>query len=230
VAWDLRYPAPNPAKLEPPKIVNAYSFIPQGPMAAPGKYTVSLERRHLGKTTTLAGPEPFEVTTVAATQLTAPDRVALEEFLKNASALRRAALGASALVAESLERIAFAKRALDDSQAPDHALGDEARRIERELERIEIVLDGDAAIARRQEPTPPALVDRANYIADVHWSSTSAPTGTAKRQYELASAELTKVLGELKPLVERDLAALEEKLDAVGAPWTPGRVPSWPEK
>jgi photosystem II stability/assembly factor-like uncharacterized protein len=230
VAWDLRYPAPNPAKLEPPRIVNAYSFIPQGPMAAPGRFTVSLERRQHGQTRVIAGPEPFEVKTVAATSLTAPDRVALEKFLTDASALRRAALGASALVSEALERIAFAKRALDDSEANDSALADEARAIEKKLKALEITLDGDAAIARRQEPTPPALTDRANYIADVHWSSTSAPTGTAKRQYELASAELAKVLAELKPLVENDLAGLEKKLDSVGAPWTPGRVPVWPQK
>jgi hypothetical protein len=189
---------------------------------------VTLERRQAGKTTTIAGPEPFEVGALGATELTAPDREALEQRLREASALRRAALGASALVAEALERVALVKRALDDSSAPDVSLGDEARRIERALRALEIVLDGDAAIARRQEPTPPALTDRANYVADVHYSSTSAPTGTAKRQYELASAELAKVVVELRPLVERDLPALDAKLDQVGAPWTPGRVPQWP--
>jgi photosystem II stability/assembly factor-like uncharacterized protein len=228
VAWDLRYPPPERARLEPPKLTNAYSSIPQGPLVAPGRFTVTLERRQDGRTTPLAGPEPFEVVALGATELTAPDREALERFLRDASALRRAALGASALVAEALERIALAKRALDDSAAPDSALGDEARRIERRLQRLQVTLDGDAAIARRNEPTPPALTDRANYIADVHWHSTSAPTGTARRQFELASAELAQVVAELGPLVERDLAALEAQLDAVGAPWTPGRVPVWP--
>jgi photosystem II stability/assembly factor-like uncharacterized protein len=228
VAWDLRYPAAESAQLEPPKIVNAYSSIPQGPMVAPGKFTVSLERRQGGKTTTLAGPEPFVVEPLGATLLTASDREALERFLRDATALRRAAIGASAVVGEALNRVALVKKALDDSTTSDAALGDEARRIEHELHALETELDGDAAIARRNEPTPPALTDRANYIANVQYTSTSAPTGTSRKQYELASAELAGVVGKLRTLVERDLPALEAKLDRVGAPWTPGRVPSWP--
>jgi len=228
VAWDLRLPPPDPARLEPARIVNAYSYIPQGAMTAPGEFTVTLERRQLGRTTTVAGPEPFEVAPLAATTLTAPDRQALEAFLRQASALQRAALGTSRLVAETLGRVALVKRAIDDSTASDTTLADEARRIERELEQIEIEVDGDAAVAQRNDATPPALVDRAGYIVAVQWTTTSAPTGSSRRQYELASGELRTILERLRPLVENDLPALEAKLDGVGAPWTPGRVPSWP--
>ncbi|MCM2270314.1 MAG: glycosyl hydrolase, partial [Thermoanaerobaculia bacterium] len=228
VAWDLRLPPPDPARLTPPRLVNAYSSIPLGPMVAPGEFTVSLERRVGGETTTLAGPQPFAVRALAATTLTAPDRDALEAFLRDASALQRAALGASSLVGETLERVALVQRAVDDSTASDPALGVEARRLARELRALEVVLDGDAAVARRQDPVPPALVDRSTYIVYVHWSSTSAPTATSRRQYELASAELGDVVSRLRAVVERDLPALEAKLDAVAAPWTPGRVPSWP--
>jgi len=36
------------------------------------------------------------------------------------------------------------------------------------------------------------------------------------------------MLDDLRTLVESDLVALEEKLEAVGAPWTPGRaIPRW---
>jgi len=228
VAWDLRYPASNPAQLEPPKIVNAYSFVPQGPMAAPGRYTVSLERRQLGVTAQVAGPVPFEVQPLAATTLTAPDRQALAAFLRQASALERAALGTSELVDKTLERVALVEKAIDDSTASDSSLGDEARRIQRELEKLKIELDGDRAVARRNDPVAPSLVDRAGYIVAVQWASTSAPTGTSRRQYELASQGLTDLLARLRPLVEHDLPALEQRLDAVAAPWTPGRIPAWP--
>jgi hypothetical protein len=228
VAWDLRLPPPDPARLTPPTLTNAYSSIPQGPLVAPGRFTVALERRVMGETTTLAGPQPFEVRALAATTLTAPDRAALEAFLRDASALQRSALGASRLVGETLERVALVQRAIDDSSAPDPALGVEARRIARELRALELTLDGDAAVARRQDPVPPALVDRSGYIVYVHWSSTSAPTATSRRQYEVASAELGALVATLRTLVERDLPALEAKLDAVAAPWTPGRIPAWP--
>jgi photosystem II stability/assembly factor-like uncharacterized protein len=230
VAWDLLLPPADPAQLEPPAITNAYSYIPAGPMAAPGKYTVTMEKRVLGKTTPVAGPEPFEVDALAATLLTAPDRQALEQFLRDALALQRAAQGTSKLVGDSLDRIALDKKAIDDSAARDPTLADRARAIEARLRQLQVQLDGDAAIAKRNEPTAPSLVDRSSYIVGVQWTSTSAPTGSSRRQYQLASAELADLLKTLKPLVEVELPAFESGLNAVGAPWTPGRVPEWPLK
>ncbi len=228
VAWDLRYPAPDPAQLESPHDGSTGWQAPHGPMAAPGSYTVLLERRRLGVTTVVAGPVAFEVEPLAATSLTAPDRQVLVAFLRQASALQRAVLGTSALVGQTLERVALVKRAIDDSTSSDASLGDEARRIQRELEQLQTELDGDRAVARRNHPVPPSLIDRAGYIVEVQWTSTSAPTGTSRRQYELASQGLAELLARLRPLIEHDLPALERHLDAVAAPWTPWRIPTWP--
>jgi len=35
------------------------------------------------------------------------------------------------------------------------------------------------------------------------------------------------VLEVLRTIVETELRGLEEKAEAAGAPWTPGRVPRW---
>ena len=45
--------------------------------------------------------------------------------------------------------------------------------------------------------------------------------------YSQAGAQFAPLLAELRKLVTEDLAALEEKLEAAGAPWTPGRLPQW---
>ena len=52
------------------------------------------------------------------------------------------------------------------------------------------------------------------------------PTGTHQRAYAVVSGSLTKVIGDLKGVLE-SLRALGEKAEAAGAPWTPGRVPEW---
>ena len=71
-------------------------------------------------------------------------------------------------------------------------------------------------------------MSRIRQIVRGHWSSTSAPTATHRRNYEIAAAEFSEMLDELRVLVESDLVALEEKLEAAGAPWTPGRaIPRW---
>jgi len=56
----------------------------------------------------------------------------------------------------------------------------------------------------------------------------SPASSTLRREYEIAASAFAELLPELRRLVEVDLAALEEKLEDAGAPWTPGRgVPEW---
>jgi hypothetical protein len=42
---------------------------------------------------------------------------------------------------------------------------------------------------------------------------------------DIAEAEYTRVADQLKVL-QTELTALETELEAMGAPWTPGRIPS----
>ncbi|GMU63910.1 MAG: hypothetical protein AMXMBFR36_01840 [Acidobacteriota bacterium] len=229
VAWDLRWPPADPASLEPPKLVNAYTPLPTGPLAAPGRYTVTLARRVDGVETTLAGPVPFDVVALSARALPATDREALETFVRETAALQRAALGASRLAADTTKRLALVRRALDDAHAPTAAaLRQEARGVDARLRDLRRALDGDSVMASRNEGVPPSLLDRVNYAVATHYSSTAAPTATSRRQLELASAELTNLLAALRTIVETDLPGLEAGAEAAGAPWTPGRVPVWP--
>ncbi len=229
VAWDLRWPPADPASLEPPKLVNAYTPLPTGPLAAPGRYSVTLSKRVDGIESTLAGPVPFDVVALSARALPATDRAALEAFVRETAALQRAVLGASRLAAETAKRLALVRRALDDAHAPTAAaLRREARDVEGRLRDLRRALDGDSVMASRNEGVPPSLSDRVNYAVATHYSSTAAPTATSRRQLELASAEFTPLLAALRQLVETDLPALEAGAEAAGAPWTPGRVPVWP--
>jgi hypothetical protein len=64
-------------------------------------------------------------------------------------------------------------------------------------------------------------------IVSSHWSTTVAPTGTSRQAYATASEAFETQLATLRTLVETDLRALEGALEKAGAPWTPGRVPTW---
>jgi hypothetical protein len=89
-----------------------------------------------------------------------------------------------------------------------------------------VLLSGDDVIAGINEPTPPSIVDRVQRIVYGHWTCTAAPTETHRRAYEIASSQFADVLERLRSLVSTDLATLEKKADAAGAPWTPGRLPT----
>ena len=42
----------------------------------------------------------------------------------------------------------------------------------------------------------------------------------------LATQEASKMLDRLRTLIDTDLVSIDQQLNAAGAPWTPGRVPT----
>jgi hypothetical protein len=82
-------------------------------------------------------------------------------------------------------------------------------------------------MSRRNEPTPMSTAERVEAIVASHWSATVAPTGTSRQAYAVASEAFEKQLAALRTLVETDLRGLEAAMEKAGAPWTPGRVPTW---
>ena len=74
--------------------------------------------------------------------------------------------------------------------------------------------------------TPPSISDRVNRIVGSQWDTTSAPTQTERDAYGWAADAFSKELGRLKAFAS-DLETFESQLEAAGAPWTPGRLPSW---
>jgi hypothetical protein len=125
-------------------------------------------------------------------------------------------------------RIQLLKRAIQETPTSDDRLGTEVRRIEARLREIQVMLSGDPTVARRQEPTPPSLLNRVNGIANSLWSNTMEDaTSTQKRQYEIAAGELGGLLDKLRTLVEQDLKRVEDQAETAGVPWTSGRVPVW---
>ena len=55
--------------------------------------------------------------------------------------------------------------------------------------------------------------------------TTQPPTQTHRESLELAEAELAPLAAKLRQTIEVELAAIEKQLNALGAPWTPGRLP-----
>jgi len=68
---------------------------------------------------------------------------------------------------------------------------------------------------------------RVEAIVATQWTTTVAPTGTSREAYANAAEAFEKQLTSLKTLVDTDLRSLEDAMEKAGAPWTPGRVPTW---
>jgi hypothetical protein len=127
-----------------------------------------------------------------------------------------------------MERLQALQRALEDTPGADAKLAGDAYALQLALRDLQEALAGDPTMSRRQEPTPPSLLQRINAIAGRGWSnSLDAPTATQRRQYDVVAAEFGGVLAKLRALVEGDMRRLEDRAEAAGAPWTSGRIPTW---
>ena len=224
VAWDLRWPSPEPIK-------GAAPAEDGGPMVAPGTYTVRLQRRVDGTLTQLGEPQAFEAAPLGIATLPAPDRAALAAFHRQAAQLQRVVMATVEVVKSTRKQIAAMRSAIDAT--PDLATdaGPRLRRLEMGLAAAEFALFGDSTVQKRNEPILPSITDRVERVMGATWSSTSATTTTHARNYEIAAAALTELLVDLRQLIDEDLTALQQDLEEAGGPWTPGRgLPMWPPK
>jgi photosystem II stability/assembly factor-like uncharacterized protein len=219
LTWDFRYPGYGPVSM---------SGEGNGPLVVPGTYTVSVEKRVDGIATQLVPPTPFEVEILGTPSLPAADRDALLAFHKQVGELQRAVMGASRAASDAAEQIAFAKRAIEVSPQVDVSLREEARALEIRLMDLRERLAGDRTKTRRSESDMPGITSRVQTVLRGGLSSTSAPTQTHRQAYQIAAEEFSEIYDDLRQLIETDLPALQDRLEAAGVPWTPGRgMPNW---
>jgi photosystem II stability/assembly factor-like uncharacterized protein len=217
-AWDLRYPAFTPA---------LRGRGSSGPMVVPGTYTVRLAKLVDGVLTPMGEPQSFQAKPLGLTTLAASDKAALLAFQEKVGRLQRAVLGANRVVDETLEQLGLVEQALLTTPAADASLFEQVRDLKERLYDIDERLTGDITQSSRAEFTPPSITQRVQRVVGNFWSS-SAPTTTNLQNYEIAGRGFEQVLEDLRVLVDVDMAQLGERLEAIGAPWTPGRgVPSW---
>jgi len=197
-------------------------------MVVPGTYSVSIEKRVGGVTTQLVAPTAFQVEQLGMPSLPPAPREAVLAFQRLTGELQRAVIGANRAAGEAADRIAEIKGVIEVWPDADPTLREEARRLELRLRDLQERITGDPTKPRRNEPAMPGILDRIQQIIGGHWSTTYGPTETHRRNYEIAAEQFSAIHDELRTLIEVDLVALEDKLEAAGAPWTSGRrLPSW---
>jgi hypothetical protein len=154
-------------------------------------------------------------------------RQAVLAFQRETGELQRVMVGTSNAAEAAAERLEVLKSLVEVWPGADPALRSEVRALELRLMDLREQLDGDPTRPRRSEPGMPGLTDRLRTVMG-HWSTTMEPTATHREQYDIVEEEFAAVYAALEQLVERDLPALEQRLEATGAPVpTTHRLPEW---
>jgi photosystem II stability/assembly factor-like uncharacterized protein len=216
VAWDLRDPG-------------ASLTGGAGPLVPPGKYSVTLHQRVGGVVTQLAGPVTFEVVLDTLGNPAADEVKEQVQFDRQVQKLRKAVTAAGTAATEAATKLDQIRAALDAAPKADEASKKQVRELIERVRGVQVALRGDPELRRRQENLPPSISERVGYAAGAGDEAFAKPTATAKQQYAIAAKEFSAELTKLRQVVEVEVPALEKKLDAFGAPLTPGRLPDAPD-
>jgi len=228
ITWDLRYAKNYGIDLKKEKF-DPYSAGSGGILAMPGKYTISMSMVFHGEVKELAGPVEFEAKVLNNTSLPPADRAELIAFQDKVSALINAVNAADEYAKDLMKRVQYMKQAIQNTPGAPFTLMGEAEKVEKKLDSILWAMNGQVPKASDEEnlPAPPSVNSRLGAIMEASYGNTSTPTQTQRDQYALLEEEFPPILVQLKEIAETDLKALEDELDKLGAPWTPGRVPDW---
>ncbi|NOZ63110.1 MAG: glycosyl hydrolase [Calditrichaeota bacterium] len=229
IVWDFRYQDPSPISLRSNKY-NPLSTGRSGLLAAPGDYKVSMSLSVNGKLKELVPPQEFKTVALDNTTLPAKDRMELVTFQSKAAELYRIVQGTINATQELAERIEYIKQAIHNSPVPDSEHMADARALEASVDSLLIKFVGDRTISRRNENPPTSLSSRLRTMAYTHRRSTSDITTTEKDAYKIIKDEFVPLYQKVKEIHDVRLPELEKKLEAIKAPWTPGRLPVWEEK
>jgi photosystem II stability/assembly factor-like uncharacterized protein len=218
VSWDLRLPPPSPINLIVPSFRPPWAGDPQGPLVAPGTYSVTLYVLHNGQLEAQGEPQEFNVKPAFPD---APDYDEIVAFAKKTSELSRRTNAAGRQLGEAAEKLRFYRASFSQTPSVPTELFQHWTELNKDLSSLRMALNGDNVIGGKNEPIPPSISSRVGN-ATVHWSTTEAPTSTQKRNLEIAASDFSQYHQEATSFFER-LADFERKMEQAGAPYTPNR-------
>jgi hypothetical protein len=227
VAWSMRHEAPDPVSLTPPS-QSIFGGGAEGPMVAPGRYSVELVKRLDGEETSLTEQQEFMVKPLGRSPEAAADREALASDHLAMRDLSVLSSSASSRARELSEELKYLKAALDRTPEATRADYDRLNEARGTLSKAEEILYGDQTRGSRNEAAQIGLTSRVGTLRFSTWNA-QFPVGEAHRsQMAMARKEYDAVREHLSD-TEEVVEELKGRLTDLGAPWTPDRsLPALP--
>jgi photosystem II stability/assembly factor-like uncharacterized protein len=228
--WDLRYGSSNPISGSSSgrsgrsggNGMNSAS----GLLAMPGAYSVELYLVARGEVTQVSDPVTFSANLLNLASLPVKDQEEFVAFQKEVSELSRVMTGSRQLAREQQAKLAAMRKALKQTPGTGVELFEKVLKLESDLDNLLYTLEGPSAKASWEELPPMELPlnRRLSVMIRTHWSSTSELTSTETEQLRILKEEFPPLLVQLEQVVD-GVNELDRELEALKAPWTPGRVP-----
>ncbi len=220
-SWDLKLSPPDPIDLSTPDFVPPWAGEDEGPLAAPGNYSVKLYIRQNGSLKQLGTAQEF---TLKPTP-NSPSGIDFDEvaiFQQNTSLLLKDMYAVSSKIGEASNRLRYMKAALLETPKANEQVFSGLKGLETKLGKLRQRLYGNSIKNKFNESTVPSIMSRAGSVAYGHWGTRITPTKTQQQNIKIAETEFKAFKMDMKVYIT-ELMQYEAKLEAAGAPYTPGR-------
>jgi len=217
--WNGRLEKTSPVTFYQPDPNNPYESEDQGPMAIPGKYNVTIKLIVNNEVKFVSKTETFLLRSINENKVQEN-----KSFNADLAEFRRIVLGVSSYVNEMNSRLTFIKKGA--LQTNDLTLLKDIEVIEEKLYQINLLLNGDASLAQREFETLPGIIGSIEGIVGGLWSTTEMATNTYKEKLISLKTKFGGVYSDVLT-AKTLLDALENKLEQLKVPYTPGRLPYW---
>ncbi len=219
VAWDLRYPALDPIRLDDSGFVPPWMRDRSGPLVGPGTYTVSLSSLVNGKETELGQSQSFEVVALGGSTLPEQNPTEVLTFERRTAELLRKAGGAQRRLSELEKELKYMHEAA--LRVADAApLLDRIRRLQLQAADLNEQLSGDEARQKLEEATVPGILGRLRPVLGADLDTTYGPTETHRKNVDIAEKEWKQFEPAMSQF-ESDIQSLEKDMEEAKAPYTP---------
>lgn len=223
--WNGRLELTSPVSFYQPNPDNAFESPDQGPLAIPGMYKIHLVKMQNGVEEKLTEPVAFNLITLYNSSITV-DRKQLQAFNRELAEFRRVAGAVNSYRDEMHTRMQYIEQALLQSPTTTQNDWTEYHNLQAALHTLDLKFNGDNSLARREFETLPGFMGSLEGMVYGLWNTSIEPSGTYRTKLDELRKRFDGLYQEVKT-AKLKLETLEKRLDAIRAPYTPGRFPEW---
>lgn len=219
IKWDMRHAGTYPvsAKGKSPNFANEGNGVP----ALPGEYTVEMFLVSVEGIQDLNAKQKFTLKSLwkpeGGHQFSDP------VFYNNVADLIRKYQGLKReinFLQNKVDLIISALKATPETNPNDLVL---ALSVKKKLDSLEIIISGNPTLKSRNAAYVPSLNERLDKVVWGIWNSSEGPTQTHKQDFEIISKRGKSISVFVENLKANEITKLDESLDKINAPYTPGR-------
>ncbi|MBK9271530.1 MAG: glycosyl hydrolase [Saprospiraceae bacterium] len=221
--WDGKSNTPAPLNARyTPTPDQLFGGSETGYMVKPGNYYVTLSLYENGRLVTLCEPKMFSMNYLQQSSIPQIDLSSNDEFNKRVYNARISQSSSAGRLQLAQSRMDFAHSAIRDGNFKTDELLQRAWKIQLELNKLKVQMNGDASLSKREFETPPSIAGRIGQVQGSAWGSTAPIPEGHKKSLEIAEKQLIEFNQSFQQ-TEAQLKKLEDELNQLKAPYYQGR-------